>query len=422
MKLATLLPALAGAAASLAAAQGEIAKPKLPLQTSSRWILDADGARVKMRCINWAGHGEANVPEGLHKASVASIADFVAAQGFNCVRLTYSIDHALDPHVSVQDSFRHAAEYSGLQVETLEGLYGQVAQRNPDLAAKTRQDVFAAVIAALWERGVMTLLDNHVSKASWCCNLTDGNGWWDKAAGYNDLNSRYFNTANWLDGLEAMATWAKAQPGVAAMSLRNEIRPFLLQGFNGPNDDWYDFVTQGAERVHAANGDVLIVVGGSQSATDLSFIRLRDLDFSKWAGKHVWEMHAYSFTVTFPRPFGSCDVVKTEYGLFDGFLLEQGKSFTAPLMVTEFGVGLQGGPNHGGISNEDNEYLECLVDWMKGNDADWALWALQGTYYVRQGQAEYDEGWGLMNRDWNGVRNDQFLPVIADLFKMTQGP
>ena len=79
MKLATLLPALAGAAASLAAAQGEVAKPKLPLQTSSRWILDADGARVKMRCINWAGHGEANVPEGLHKASVASIADFVAA-------------------------------------------------------------------------------------------------------------------------------------------------------------------------------------------------------------------------------------------------------------------------------------------------------------------------------------------------------
>ncbi|KAK8048340.1 cellulase family protein [Apiospora phragmitis] len=412
----TALLAIIGAAVT--AAQ----QIQLPLQTSSRWILDAGGARVKLRCINWAGHGEANVPEGLHKASLPDIADFVRDQGFNCVRLTYSIDHALDPHVSVADSFRGAAAYSGLRVETLEGLYGQVAQRNPGLAAGTRQEVFGAVIGALWERGVMTLLDNHVSKASWCCNLTDGNGWWDQASGYNDLNSRYFNTANWLDGLEAMATWARTQPGVAAMSLRNEIRPFLLQGLHGPNDDWYDFVTQGAQRVHAANPDALIVIGGSQSATDLSFIRTRDLDFSGWAGKHVWEMHAYSFTVTFPRPFGSCDLVKAEYGLFDGFVLEQGKSFTAPLIVTEFGVGLQGGPNHGGISDEDNTYLECLVDWMRGNDADWALWALQGTYYVRQGQAEYDEGWGLMNRDWSGVRNEQFLPVISDLFKMTQGP
>ncbi|KAK8124916.1 glycosyl hydrolase family 5 protein/cellulase [Apiospora kogelbergensis] len=397
MRLASLLPALLGAVAAQ-----DVAKPKLPLKTSSRWILDADGARVKLRCINWAGHGEANVPEGLHKASVASIADFVRDQGFNCVRLTYSIDHALDPHVPVRDSFRHAAEYSGLAVETLEGLYGQVAQRNPDLATKTRQDVFGA--------------------ASWCCNLTDGNGWWDQASGYNDLNSRYFNTANWLDGLEAMATWARSQPGVAAMSLRNEIRPFLLQGLNGPADDWYDFVTQGAKRVHGAHPDALVVVGGSQSATDLSFVRTRDLDFSAWAGKHVWEMHAYSFTVTFPRLFGSCDIVKTEYGALDGFVLTQQKSYTAPLIVSEFGVGLQGGPNHGGVSDEDNEYLDCLLDWMRGNDADWALWALQGTYYVRQGQAEYDEGWGLMNRDWNGLRNDQFLPVIADLFKMTQGP
>ncbi|KAK8026658.1 cellulase family protein [Apiospora marii] len=393
---------------------------QLPLHTQSRWIMDDSGARVKMRCINWAGHGEANVPEGLHKASVASIADFVRDQGFNCVRLTYSVDHALDPHVPVADSFRGAAAYSGLAVETLDGLYAQVAQRNPDLAQGTRQEVFGAVIQALWERGVMTLLDNHVSKASWCCNLTDGNGWWDQAAGYNDLNSRYFKTDEWLDGLSAMATWARGQPGVAAMSLRNEIRQVpVIQGLN---DDWYEFVTKGAERVHAANPDVLVVIGGSASATDLSMVRTHDLDFSGWAGKHVWEMHAYSFTVTFPRPFGSCDIVKTEYGFFNGFVLEQGQASTAPLIVSEFGVGMQGGPNHGGISDEDNEYLECLVDWMRGNDADWALWALQGTYYVREGQAEYDEGWGLMNRDWNGVRNEQFPPLIADLFKVTQGP
>ncbi|KAK8090292.1 family 5 glycoside hydrolase [Apiospora hydei] len=411
MRLSCLF-ALAGTAmaavATTAAAAADQQQIQLPLHTQSRWILDASGARVKMRCINWAGHGEANVPEGLHKASVASIADFVRDQGFNCVRLTYSIDHALDPRVRVADS-----------AETMEGVYAAVAAKNPGLAQGTREEVFGAVIKALWERGVVTLLDNHVSKASWCCNLDDGNGWWDKAQGYNDLNSRFFDTDKWLDGLSAMATWAKTQPGVAAMSLRNELRQIpVIQGLN---DDWYDFVTQGAQRVHAANPDVLIVIGGSQSATDLSMLKVRDLDVSGWPGKHVWEMHAYSFTVTFPR-IGGCDFVKGEYGWWDGFVLEQDRAWTAPLIVSEFGVGMQGGPNHGGISDKDNEYLECIVDWMRGNDADWALWALQGTYYIREGQADYDEGWGLLNKDWNGVRNEQFLPLIADLFKVTQGP
>ncbi|KAK7949664.1 cellulase family protein [Apiospora saccharicola] len=441
MRLPSLLQALVGTAAATAvtnttnttAAAAAAAVPQqqpqqaqaqqiqLPLHTQSRWIMDASNTRVKMRCINWAGHGEANVPEGLHQAPLESIADFVRDQGFNCVRLTYSIDHALDPHVPVRDSFRAASAYSGVAVETLDGLYAQVATHNPDLAGGTREQVFAAVIGALWERGVMTLLDNHVSKASWCCNLTDGNGWWNKAEVYVADNSRYFDTEAWLDGIEAMATWARAQPGVAAMSLRNEMREVpVLQGLD---DAWYTYVTQGAERVHGANPDVLVVIGGKLSATDLSMVRVKDLDFSGWAGKHVWEMHAYSFTVNFPRPplFG-CESVQALYGLFDGFLLEQGQSFTAPLMVTEFGVGMQGGPNHGGISDKDNEYLECIVEWMKNNDADWALWALQGTYYVRDGQAGYDEGWGLINRDWNGVRNPEFLPLIADLFKVTQGP
>ncbi|KAJ2964720.1 hypothetical protein NQ176_g10774 [Zarea fungicola] len=73
-----------------------IDKPKVPLHSSSRWILGADNQRVKLRCINWAGHLEVNVPEGLHKQPVNYIASWIANQGFNCVRLTYSIDMALN--------------------------------------------------------------------------------------------------------------------------------------------------------------------------------------------------------------------------------------------------------------------------------------------------------------------------------------
>jgi len=364
---------------------------------------------------------EANVPEGLHKQSIDTLADWIKAQGFNCVRLTYSIDMALNPGLKVVDSFRNAAGAAGVSTQATDALYTAAVAKNPFLSTATVRDVFGAVVDKLWQRGIMTVLDNHVSKASWCCDLTDGNGWWDEAAGYNDPNSRFFKTGDWLAGLQAMAAWASGHKGVVAMSLRNELREFLLQDVNGPRDDWYKYVTQGAQIVHGTNPDVLVVIGGVLSATDLSHVRTRNLDTSAWAGKHVWEMHAYSFTVTFPNIFDSCDITKTEYGALDGFVLEQGKSYTGPLFLSEFGVGMTGGPNQG-LSNDDNRYLKCLVGYMENNDADWALWALQGSYYIRDGKTDYDEGWGALSGDWSGWRNPQFPKMLGKMWQMQQTP
>ncbi|KAI1777950.1 glycoside hydrolase family 5 protein [Hypoxylon cercidicola] len=398
-----------------------VSSQKLPLSTSSRWILDADGQRVKLRCVNWAGHQEANLPEGLNKQSVDYIADFISQQGFNCVRLTYSIDHALNPDVLVSDSFVAAAGAANVSAADMSGMYAQVADKNPFVNGATTRAVFENVIAALWKKGVMTILDNHVSKASWCCNIDDGNGWWDEGFGYNDMNSRYFNTQNWLDGLEAIATWSVSQPGVIGMGLRNEVREWLLQGLNG-REDWYNFMTQAATRVHAANPDLLVVMGGTQSATDLTHIRAnRNIDWSAWQGKHVWEWHAYSFTVTFALAKGNCELLKQAYGLFDGFLLEQDQAYTAPLLLSEFGFGMTGGPN-GGLSDDDNAYFTCLRDYVTGNDGEWALWAIQGSYYVRQGAVAADESWGLMDTDWKGLRNPNVTALLAPMFQVTQGP
>lgn len=209
----------------------------LPLHTSSRWILDSDNQRVKLRCVNWAGHMETHLPEGLHKQSIDYLASWIAQQGFNCVRLTYSIDYALNPTLKVSDAFAQAAAPAGVSAQSMADLYTQAESKNPFLVNATTQDVYGAVVDTLWSRGVMTVMDNHVSKASWCCNLTDGNGWWKDAFGYNPENSRYFDTANWLAGLNATAAWAQGHEGVVAMSLRNEIRQFLLQGLDGPYDD-----------------------------------------------------------------------------------------------------------------------------------------------------------------------------------------
>ncbi|ETS79958.1 hypothetical protein PFICI_07487 [Pestalotiopsis fici W106-1] len=415
MKLASLL----GASSFVL---GTVLAQQLPLKTDSRWILDDAGDRVKFRCINWPGHMEANIPEGLNKQSIDFIADFIQQQGFNCVRLTYSIDHALDPGVSVQESFTAGASAANVSADAFNAIYAQVAEKNPFVENATTQDVFAAVIDALWERKVMTVLDNHVSKASWCCNLDDGNGWWDEAQAYVASNSRFFNTQNWLDGLAAMATFATSHPGVVAMSLRNEPRPYpVLQDVFDGHGAWYNFMQQGGERVHEANPDVLVLVGGTQSTQDLAFLKAKNLDYSAWAGKHVWEMHAYEFSVTYAAAGDNCDAKQALYGLFDGFVLAQGEAYTAPLFLSEFGVDLTTGPNNG-LTDAGQTFYDCIKQYMTGNDMDWALWAIQGSYYARNGATDVEETWGFMNKDWTGVRNENFYTSMADLFKVTQGP
>jgi len=126
------------------------AQPALPLSSSSRWILDANGQRVKFRCVNWPGHMEANIPEGLHRQSMDYLVDWIKRQGFNCVRLTYSIDMALNPGMKVSDSFTKAAADAGVSVDAMKGLYAKIIEKNPWIANATTRDVFGALIDKLW--------------------------------------------------------------------------------------------------------------------------------------------------------------------------------------------------------------------------------------------------------------------------------
>lgn len=414
------LIATLAAVASIALPVVAAGKPAVPLHSSSRWILDSNNQRVKLRCINWAGHMEVNVPEGLHKQSIDYLASWIANEGFNCVRLTYSIDMALNQNLKVEDSFRQGAQAAKADVNAMMNLYNSAVAKNPFLANATVIETFDAVQSKLWDHGIMTVLDNHVSKASWCCDLNDGNGWWSDAPGYLDANSRYFDTAKWKDGLKAMAQWSANKPGVVAMSLRNEMRAHITQ-LSGAGDAWRAHVVPAGNIVHAANPNVLVIVGGENGGTDLSTVsRHGMIDTTGWPGKHVWEAHTYSYTITNPD-FGSCAIRRAEYGGLFGFLLEQGKDTTGPLFLSEFGVGMEGGP-HDGLNDKDDHYLTCLVGYMTDNDADWALWAMQGSYYVRDGQVDKEETWGALDYSWSGWRNKGFKGRLGKMLDMTQRP
>nr|CAB3450253.1 unnamed protein product [Digitaria exilis] len=351
------------------------------LSTSSRWIVDQAGRRVKLACVNWPSHLEPVVAEGLGRQPVGAIAGMVVSLGFNCVRLTYPIALATNASLSSL-TVRQSLLAHGL-AETAGGV--------------------EAVVNALGEKDVMVILDNHVSKPGWCCGNDDGNGF---------FGDRDFDPDLWVDGLTNMATTFADVPNVVGMSLRNELR--------GPRqnpEDWYTYMERGAEAVHAASPRALVIMGGLSYDYDLSFLAARQVSVSFAAeGKLVPEVHWYSFSDA--RAWEAenanevCARASREFARRAGFLLARG----LPLFLSEFGADLRGG------DPRDNRFFPCAASVAAEHDLDWAYWALQGSYALRQGVAGMDEAYGVLDWSWSKPRNVTVLPRIQSLQRPNQGP
>lgn len=82
----------------------------LPLHTDSRWIVDENGQRVKLACVNWVSHLEVLVAEGLSYQPVDVISKRILSMGFNCVRLTWPLFLATNDSlaaITVKQSFKN---------------------------------------------------------------------------------------------------------------------------------------------------------------------------------------------------------------------------------------------------------------------------------------------------------------------------
>lgn len=372
-----------------------VAVKGVPLGTSSRWIVNQDGERVKLACLNWVSHLDAVVAEGLSKKPVDVISNGIKSMGFNCVRLTWPILLLTNETLSsltVRQSFQNL------------GLLQSVAgfqSNNPSIIDLSLIQAFQAVVKSLGDNDVMVILDNHITQPGWCCSNSDGNGF---------FGDQYFDPNLWVQGLTKMATLFNGMPNVVGMSLRNELR--------GPKqnvNDWYRYMVQGAEAVHAANPDVLVILSGLNFDKDLSYIAKRPVNLT-FKGKLVFEAHWYAFTDgqawVSGNPNQVCGQVAANMKRMSGYLVDQGW----PLFVSEFGVDLRG------TNVNDNRYLNCFIAYAAELDLDWALWTLVGSYYYRQGVIGMEEFYGILNWDWTQVRNASFLQRIASLQLPFRGP
>lgn len=174
------------------------------------------------------------------------------------------------------------------------------------------------------------------------------------------------------------------------------------------------YMQQGAEAVHAANPDVLVILSGLSYDLDLTFLKNRPVKLS-FSGKLVFEVHWYGFTDgqawVSGNPNQVCAQVVTNMMRRSGFLLDQGY----PLFVSEFGADLRG------TNVNDNRYLNCFLGWAAELDLDWAYWTLVGSYYLREGVVGLNEYYGLYNWNWSEIRNSSFLQRISALQSPLRG-
>jgi endoglucanase len=383
-----------GASASTGAggAGGGAPLPALPLHTSDRWILDANGKRFKLASVSWYGAEEQDyVPAGLERADRRDIAKLIRVMGFNSVRIPWSNEmFELNPVVA-----------------------DAVIAKNPDLAGGRALDVLDAVIAALAHEGLVVILDNHVSRADWCCNDTDGNGLW-YTNGYPE--------ASWLADWKAITARYQSQPAVVGAELRNELRAAQgktpVWGGNDPALDWHAAAERGGNAVLGVNPDLLIVVQGMNYAADLAGPYTLPV---KLAVDHrlVYAAHDYAW---FHNNLSTYADLKTALGDAWGYLLVQNKPYTAPVWVSEFGT-CHTDSTCVSAATGSGFWFVGFRQYLTEADIDWAYWALNGTQAKGTGRTfGAEDTYGVLDTSWSGPAMAELLDALKALEPATQGP
>ncbi|KAJ4711988.1 Endoglucanase [Melia azedarach] len=338
------------------------------------------------------------LPEGLNKRPLKEIVGELANMHFNCVRLTWST------FMFTRDEYGQANVAQTLDSLGLEDAKQGIAKNNPFVLNMTHVQAYEAVVDELGAQGVMVLLDNHLSKPGWCCSNTDGNGF---------FGDEFFDPDEWLLGLILVSQFSSPKQQVVAISLRNELR--------GPRqnvDDWYYYVSDGVSIVNQLNPSVLILVSGLSFDTDLSILKGKPLALGL-DNKIVYEVHWYSFSQDqnnwINQPSNLVCGTTTQSFIDKSAFLTYGDN-PVPLLLSEFGI------DQTNKNLADNFYITCLMAYAAERDLDWALWTLQGSYYLREGIPGHEDLFGALDEEWRQQRNPNFIQRLWFMQKMNQDP
>lgn len=359
-----------------------------PLRTEGSKILDATGAVVRLRGVNWYG-GQCGdfVQNGLDRQPLEFIAGMIADLGFNQVRLQFSNE-------LVERNPVVAANRLGA---------------NPQLVGMRALDIYEEVVRALGDVGVFVTLDDHTSDASWCCGPRDENGLW-----YNDR----FPEEAWLDDWAYMARRFGNFSNVIAAELRNEVRwtGFVAPtwGDGNPLTDWHRAATLAGNRVLAENPDLLIKVTGINSGNDLTGARDTPVVLDV-PNRVVYVSHNYPFWHFAPEglPY---PLFEQRLDLQYGFILNDDEPSQAPLMMTEFGACHR-------QECLDDWWLPSIIQYLNDREMSFSWWPFDGTMcdpgLSDSGRSDFgrEEQLGQVNMCWTDVAYPPHYEMVSALLR-----
>ncbi|TWP48086.1 glycoside hydrolase family 5 protein [Lentzea tibetensis] len=407
MRAIRVLAPLLLAATLVAPVQAEPVSWTGPLSTRGRYIVDANGDRFKLKSGNWHGasgtwngSGDINdpanhhsgekadqVPLALDRAHVDEIIDSFEELGVNSVRLPFS-----------NQMIKETQPVTGLK----------------DFSGKTPLQVYDAVVERLTQRKIAVILNNHTNTSRWCCGV-DGNERWNTSQ----------STDQWINDWAFMANRYKNNKRVVGADLYNEVRRTVWDDPNwgwGNQHDWQRASQQAADRIMETSPDLLVMVEGINwtgiPVDGLPHGRptlepVRNLSHTLLStNKLVYAAHFYGYTG--PNHTGATGSGETSDPRYQDLtaqqltetvrrqalyvLQETQKHFTAPVWISEFGVGGRDETNP-----KARAWFENFVNYLIETDADFAYWPLVGFHTNRGGN-----GWALMHWDAAGNRMGLF--------------
>ncbi len=347
-----------------------------PLHTEGYQIVDSAGHAVRLTSVNWYGFDQKEfVVGGLDHAPLKSIIGQIQQIGVNSVRLPWA-NETLE-HDPVAPDYAVAA--------------------NPQFKGRHAMAIMDAVIAALARAHIMVILDNHMSRADWCCNETDDNGLW-----YN----REYPETKWLADWQAIARRYRKQPWVVGADLRNELRSGTAWGGSDEKLDWHAAAERGGKAVLSASPKLLIMVESPDYSTNFTGFDKLPVALPV-AHRLVYSPHAYYAA---GQGLSNFDALKAAYEARAMFLLRTEPE--TPIWVGEFGAcqTLECGA--------DSDWLKLFVRLLKENPLiSWSYWPLNGAQSSGAGR-KYDavESYGLLSADYQHIA----APKVVELLRTVE--
>nr|WP_315871045.1 cellulase family glycosylhydrolase [Trichocoleus desertorum] len=354
---------------------------QLPLSTKGASIIDASGQPVLLRGINWFGiETETHAPHGLwardYKEMLAQIKD----QGYNLIRLPYSVE--------------------SLRSSTVQGVDFSIGS-NRDLQGKTPLQIMDLVIQEANRQGLLVLLDSHRLNDQKIPELWYGDG---------------FTEADWIDTWKMLATRYRKQSNVIGADLKNEPHGRASWGTDDPATDWRLAAERAGKAIQAIAPHWLIVVEGVEKN-----VPGQKLPYHWWGGnlegvkqdpvrlpvanKLVYSPHEYGPGVLDQSWFSDPafpNNLKARWETGFHYIATQG---IAPILVGEFGGRQVDSTSKEGI------WQRKFVEFINQNDLSFTYWSWNPN--------SADTG-GILQDDWRTV-NPAKQQLLGPLLSLASG-